>query len=147
MRAWHAATSRRRQAGGCEPAHSCVRGARSPFLVGLFEGFRLQFATALEQNLDLLLGRLQGALAVAREGHAALEQLERLIQWQVAALESLHEGFQFGQGLFEVGTLLLRAKVVQSCSRGGAKGAQRYTARCTRVNARLTSLILGHTFS
>ena len=92
---------------------------------------------ALEQDLDLLLGRLQRGLAVARQRDAALEGLQRLIERQIAALEPLDERFELGERLLEIGGLwLLRGHVVAESVGGGARseGAQRYTARCTRVN-------------
>src|SRR5207248_6030864 len=60
-------------------------------------------ATALQQDLDLLLRGLERALAVARERDAALEDLQRLIEGQIAALQTLHQALELRQRLFEVG--------------------------------------------
>jgi len=50
-----------------------------------------------------MLGRLERALAVAGEGHAPLECLQRFIERQVAALEALDELLELGQRLLEFG--------------------------------------------
>src|SRR5204862_165213 len=76
-----------------------------PLVGGLLE--RLDrgagLAAALQEDLDLLLRGLEGCLAVARERDAALEDLQRLIEGQIAALETLHQGLELRQRLFEVG--------------------------------------------
>jgi len=48
-----------------------------------------------------LLGILQGLLARTGQPHAALEQLERILQRQVALLHALHQLLQFGEGVLE----------------------------------------------
>ena len=102
MRAWQAATLAAKARRRLRPAHCASGVPAAPSSSGSSKASACKFATTLEENLDLLLGRLQGALAVAGEGDAALEEFQGLIQRQVPALESLGEGFQLGQSLFEV---------------------------------------------
>ena len=66
-----------------------------------------------QKDLDFLLGSFQRGLAVARQLHAALEGLERLIERQVAALEALDQALKLGQSFLEVGIRL--APSVVSC--------------------------------
>src|SRR3569623_1999721 len=62
----------------------CFNTARGSHIVG--KGFDLGLFTFFQQDLDLLFRFLQGLLAVAGEGDAALEMLERLFQAEVAVL-------------------------------------------------------------
>ena len=71
-------------------------------LAGVLERLHQRLAAALEQDLNLLLCCLQAGLTVPRERHTALEGAQRLIEWHVAALEPLHEAFEFRQGLLKI---------------------------------------------
>jgi hypothetical protein len=57
---------------------------------------------ALQEDLDLLLRRLQACLAVPGERHAALEGPQRLIERHIAPLESLYEALELRQGFFKI---------------------------------------------
>ena len=63
----------------------------------------MRLATALEQDLDLLLRALERGLALPRERDAPLEQLQRLIERQVAPLEAPDQGLELGECLLEIG--------------------------------------------
>ena len=65
---------------------------------------------ALVENLDALLGFLEPGMAEARQLHAALVELERFLECEVAFLELLDDGLELGDGGFEV----LNCRVHQS---------------------------------
>jgi len=62
--------------------------------------FRLP--AALQEDLDLLLRRLEARLTLPGECHATLERPQRLIERDIAALEPLHEALELRQGFFEI---------------------------------------------
>src|SRR2546430_11009637 len=81
---------------------------------------------------------LQRCLAVARERDAALEDLQRLIEGQIAALETLHQGLELRQRLFEVGAFAVArhvASVLKSLA-GGEPRARNVTQRAVRGSTR-----------
>lgn len=67
-----------------------------------FERCGSRFAITAQEDIDTLLGSLEGALAMARELHAALEAAQRLIERQITVLERLDELFELGERLLEV---------------------------------------------
>src|SRR5690606_25035458 len=110
---------------------------RRRFGLSVLEGLDGGLPFAAEQDLDLLLCRFQSALALAGELHAALEGLERLIERQIAAFQTLDELLELGKGLLEIG--FVRAGGQRKCSSRADlarnRGAQRYTEPCEGVNA------------
>ena len=93
-----------------------VEGSRddqlSRSLSSVSNGARVELLAApalAQQDLDLLFGLLQRALAHARQLHAALELLQRFVQRQVALLELLDDGFELGERALEVGGRRVRA--------------------------------------
>ncbi len=65
------------------------------------EGFGL--ARLAQQDFHLLLGLPERDLALASEGHSALESLQGFFERQVALLELLDDGFKIAQGFLEIG--------------------------------------------
>src|SRR5690554_4614508 len=62
-------------------------------------------AILLHQDLYPLLGGLQRLLARPRQGDAALEALQGLLEAEVALLHALDDRLEFLQGLLEIGGL------------------------------------------
>src|SRR3977135_3599758 len=75
---------------------------RGAAVFGYAEGLATGLSVAFQEDLDFLLGRFQGSLAVTRQFHAALESFESLFERQVAALQTLHQAFQLAQRALEV---------------------------------------------
>ena len=77
---------------------------------------------------------------MTRERHAALEEFQRFIEWQIAPFESLDQGFEFTQSLLEIRGFAVAGQVLSQAPADGVGGlgAQRYTAPQARVNVRLT---------
>src|SRR5262249_31010015 len=123
-----------------------LRGVGGGFFPGgSREGLNVWLATAVQQDLDLLLRRLQARLAVARECHATLKPAQRLIQRYVCLLEPLHEALELSERLFEVHGFTVTRHVADHffVGAGRIRGAQRYTARALRVNARVAPFLSG----
>jgi amino acid transporter len=66
-------------------------------LAGVVEWLDRLLGVLRQQHFDLLLRGAQRRLALARQGHAALESLERLFERNVALLEFLDEGFELAE--------------------------------------------------
>ena len=62
---------------------------------------RLEVA-AIVEDVDAALRRLESPVAVAREGDAALVQLERGLERQIAVLDLLDDAFELGDGGLEI---------------------------------------------
>ena len=60
------------------------------------------------QDLDALLGRVEDARTRARQPHALFERRQRLLERQVAALESLDDAAQLREHLIEAASSLTR---------------------------------------
>src|SRR5581483_7426112 len=86
------------------------------------EGLDLGAVAPFQQDLDLLLRGLQRALAMARQLHAPLEGLERVLERQIAALQALHQAFELSQGLFEIGGFALNHLRSRARKRSDGKG-------------------------
>jgi len=106
-------------------------------IIGYAEGLDTGLSVAFQEDLDFLLGRLQGSLAMARQFHAALESLQRLLEWQIAALQALHQALELAQRALKVrciGSLGRCSRIARQesslkcieCS--FVNGAPRYTA-------------------
>jgi hypothetical protein len=57
---------------------------------------------ALQEDLDLLLRRLEARLAVPGERHAPLERPQRLIERHVAPLEPRHQALELRQRFLKI---------------------------------------------
>lgn len=71
-------------------------------LAGVLERLHRRLPAALEENLDLLLCRLETRLTVPGERHSALERPQRLIEWHITALEPLDQTLELDQRLFKI---------------------------------------------
>src|SRR5262245_34509378 len=97
MRCWYCGTLLVRKPGGRERRASAlvIVCLVIGFVVG--KGFERFLAVARQQHFDLLLRRAQCRLALPRQGHAALEGLERFFERHIALLEFGHQCFELGQ--------------------------------------------------
>ena len=154
MRAWQAATRALNSARPGRASRSDAWLTPDPPPLGfrprLLERLRLRLAAAFEQDLDLLLRALERGLALPRERDAALEQLQRLIERQVAPLEAPDQGFELGQGLLEIGDFAVAGhrvglRKIKGGVRCGAKARNVTQPWPARVNARLTRRQARHT--
>jgi len=57
---------------------------------------------ALQEDLDLLLRRLEARLAMPGQCHAALKSPQRVIEWHIASLEPLDEALELRQSFLEI---------------------------------------------
>src|SRR5262245_25558127 len=78
------------------PAPSCTRRDRSSLVVVLvgddLEGLRAERSALVpRQQLDTLLGLVEVLRATTRQTHALLEDLERLLQPEIAVLELIYD--------------------------------------------------------
>ena len=68
-----------------------------------------------------MLHSLERCLAVARERNAALEDLQRLIERQIAVLETLDQAFELRKRLFEVGAFAVTRQIASLLETGGSE--------------------------
>src|ERR1700730_144656 len=117
-------------------ARESLGPGRRAAVFGYAEGLDTGLSVAFQEDLDFLLGRFQGSLAVTRQFHAALESLESLFEWQIATLQALHQAFQLAQRAFKVRCIgtwgrclrIARQESSLKCVECILSGAPRYTA-------------------
>src|SRR5262249_47969703 len=97
-----ASSTRTRTRSRKAPSGSVATRSAAVAVVGAERGGRRFQLAALVEDLDAALGFLEPRVAEARELHAALVELQRLFEREVALFEFLHDGLELRDGGLEV---------------------------------------------